>query len=153
MCTVSVSSPDSPYYENWPGPSPISRLCFYRNGTLARCLLWLILFVCLQSCKDARKKLQRESLLIKSDLKWCIHLSRSLFFIFMYPLGFQPVSLTSYADALTARPQQLVTNCVLSPTLYSYVLHIYSTVDFGLFPWGLTISKYFGIKCYENVIL
>ena len=34
MCTVSVSSPDTSYYENWPGPNSISRLCFNRNGTL-----------------------------------------------------------------------------------------------------------------------
>ena len=34
MCTVSVSCPDSSYYENCPGPNPISRLCVYRNGTL-----------------------------------------------------------------------------------------------------------------------
>ena len=25
MCTVSVSSPDTSYYENWPEPNPISR--------------------------------------------------------------------------------------------------------------------------------
>ena len=35
MCTVSVSSPDTSYYENW-GPNSISRLCFNRNGT--KCL-------------------------------------------------------------------------------------------------------------------
>ena len=34
MCTVSVSSPDTSYYENWPGPNSISRLFFNRNGTL-----------------------------------------------------------------------------------------------------------------------
>ena len=28
-----IRSPDSSYYENWPGPNPISRLCVYRNGT------------------------------------------------------------------------------------------------------------------------
>ena len=33
MCTVSVSWPDSSYYENWPGPNSISRVCFNRNGT------------------------------------------------------------------------------------------------------------------------
>ena len=33
MCTVSISSPDTSYYENWPGPNPISRVCFKRNGT------------------------------------------------------------------------------------------------------------------------
>ena len=33
MCTVSVSSPDTSYYENWPGPNSISRVCFNRNGT------------------------------------------------------------------------------------------------------------------------
>ena len=36
MCTVSVSWPDSSYYENWPGPNSISRVCFNRNGTLKR---------------------------------------------------------------------------------------------------------------------
>ena len=35
MCTVSVSSPDSSYYENWPGPNSISRVCFNRNGTFS----------------------------------------------------------------------------------------------------------------------
>ena len=34
MCTVSVSWPDSSYYENWPGPNTISRVCFNRNGTI-----------------------------------------------------------------------------------------------------------------------
>ena len=35
LCTVSVSSPNTSYYENWPGPNPISRVCVYRNGTYA----------------------------------------------------------------------------------------------------------------------
>ena len=35
MCTVSVSWPDSSYYENWPGPNLIPRVCFNRNGTLS----------------------------------------------------------------------------------------------------------------------
>ena len=34
MCTVSVSSPDISYYENWLGRNSISRVCFNRNGTL-----------------------------------------------------------------------------------------------------------------------
>ena len=36
MCTVSDSSPNTSYYENWPGPNPVSRVCLYRNGTVGQ---------------------------------------------------------------------------------------------------------------------
>ena len=36
MCTESVLSPDSSYYENWPGPNPIQFRDYVFTGTEPR---------------------------------------------------------------------------------------------------------------------